>query len=750
MYHSQRLLERELAFTEIYRQYQTADKAVRERHTLTYQILHYFITPQESDLLAGRIDRPFITVSPCLEGDEIDKVGYAIDEASCRERLACIEQDPTYDTAYGNRVRDMIDFWHTECTNAKIRARIAPEYLPLLPSDDYIHFRAALHPIYRVAGLHLDFEKLYRYGLCGLIELVSSYAETATEDARPLYESMAGVLEALREVLRQYAEDTRRRLANCTDSARPTLQNMLSALENLQDNPPQNFREALQLQTIYMLASRSVELGRVDNYMSAIYKKSLREGTVTREEAIDLLDNFFSIIEEERGRDTRAIVGGVGRNNPADADEFALLVLDVLERRKFRFYPQVSLRCHTGMNEALYTRALTLLGERYPFPLLYNDDVNVPAVMRAMDVSRKVAEQYSFFGCGEFMLDRLSCGTPNTALNVAKVLESTLFNGYDPLTGEEIGPHTGDYTDDTPFETLVARFKQQLDTFCDASGYFEELLYDVCGEECSLLLASVLQNDCLARGKAVLDGGLWHLGGTVETYGNVTAWDSVAAVKHVVYDQRLLTPQQLLTALKADFVGYEAEQTLLKNAPKFGNDDPFADGIATELHEHLCGSIRRQNTRTRLDSFLAVIINNSMNVTLGQHCGATPDGRRANTYMSNGNNPSNGADKQGITSLIHSLTKMDPSIHACGNQNLKLSAAHFEGDAAGARAVIDTFFQLGGQQLNLSVVNQADLEDAMLHPENHQNLVVRVGGFSARFVTLDPKVQRDVLQRTAY
>lgn len=751
MYKPHLLLERELTFTDIYLNNQQENKAVRELRTFELQVLHYFVTPREDDLIAGRIDRPFVTISPCLEGDDIDKVGYAIDEASCREQLALIEQDSTYDESYAACVREMIAFWHDECTNAKIRARIPKEQLPLIPSDDYLNFRAALHPLYRVAGLHLDFKKLYQYGLCGLIDLVQGYADKADEDKRPLYESMIGALKLLIEVLRQYEADTRERLAACTDDAkRAELQKMLDALVNLQTAPPQNFREALQLQAIYMLSSRSVELGRVDNYMGAIYKKSLEEGSVTREEAIRLLNNFFSIIEEEHGRDTRAIIGGVGRDDPQTADEFAMLVLDVLELRKFNFYPQVSLRCYKGMNEAPYMRSLELLSQGYPFPLLYNDDVNVPSVMRAMDVPRKVAEQYSFFGCGEFMLDHMSCGTPNTALSVAKVLESTLFNGYDPLTGAEIGPHTGEFTNDTSFETLMARFKNQLDQFCDVSGSFEELLYDVCNEECSLLLASVLHDDCLERGKAVLDGGLHHLGGTVETYGNVTAYDSMAAIKHVIYEQKQMTPEHLLEVLKADFKGYGQEYTLLKNAPKFGNDDPRADDVAVELHEYVCNAIRRQRERTRLDSFLVVIINNSMNVALGLHCGATPDGRKANTHMSNGNSPVGGADKQGLTAMLRSMTKMDTSIHACGNQNLKLSTSFFGPDYTGARAVISSFFEMGGQQLNLSVVNQADLEDAMIHPEEHENLVVRVGGFSARFVTLEPNVQRDILQRTAY
>ena len=744
MYKQNRLLERELKFTEVYRQNQNEIKAIRELRVLEQQIPNYFITPRDNDLIAGRIDRPFVTLSVCLEGDGLDKVGYAIDEKSCYEALKTIENDTSYDAEYAEKVRDMINFWHNENTNTKIRARIPKEFLFAIPSDDYINCRAAVHPIYRIAGLNLDYGKLYKYGINGLKKLLGN-------KENELYSCMSGVLDLIKNVIYQYELDTREKLEKCKDEKRKTeLKKMLESLINIQTNPPQNFREALQLQVIYMLAGRSVEIGRLDNYMSEIYQKSIKEGTITRDEAVLLLDNFFTIIEEERGRDTRAIIGGTGRNNEAIADEFSFVVLDVLERRKFRFYPQVSLRCYKGMNEGLLNRSLELLKEGYPYPLLYNDDVNVPSVMRAMDVSRDIAHQYSFFGCGEFMLDKKSCGTPNTALSIAKVLELTLFNGIDPKTGEQTGLKTGEFTNDTTYEEFVSRFKKQIDFFCDICGTIEELVYDVCNEEFALLQASILMEGCIEKGKALLDGGIFHLGGTVETYGNVTAYDGLSAIKHTIYDKKLITQEHLTDALKADFEGFGREYLLLKNAPKFGNDDEYADNIAVEMHEYICNAIRRQKDRTHLDSFLAVIINNSMNVTLGKHCGATPDGRKDGDYMSNGNSPVNGADKNGLTALINSMTKMDTSIHACANQNFKLSTRMFENNYRDIISVIETFFAKGGQQMNLSVINQADLEDAMIHPEKHENLIVRVGGFSARFVTLDPDIQRDILQRNAY
>ncbi len=747
MQKTHKLLERELEFTARYRK-STGDKTARELSVLEYQLAHYFVSPREGDLLAGRIDRPFVTLSPYLEGDEIDKVGYAIDEANCRRLLEQIKADSSYDAAYVQAVEDMILFWNKENTNAKARAKYSEEWAFAVPADNYIRYRAALHPIYRLAGLHLDFKKLYRLGLCGLQEELRA---KATGENAPFFLAATEMLEYIKQIFRDYADEVLQMAERCEDEIRHIeLQKMEKALRHLVVAPPADFREALQLQVIYMLAGRFVEFGRVDDYMCDIYHKSLADGTITREEAVCLLDNLFTIIHEEHGRDTRVIIGGVGRENPTLADKFADVVLDVLERRRFCFYPQFSLRCHKGMDEHLYERSLNLLGRGYPYPILYNDDVNVPSVMRAMDVPRRVAEHYSFFGCGEFMLERRSIGTPNSALNIAKVLELTLFNGYDPRTGERLGPQTGAFTEETSFEELVLRFKKQVDFFCYAAGQIQDIIYKACAEQATFLQASVLLDNCIARGRGLLDGGISHLGGTVETYGNVTAYDSLVAIRTAIYEEGYLTAEELLSALKTNFADNEVLRRRLLRAPKFGNDDPLADDLATELHEYICEEIRSQKNITDMDSFLVVVINNSMNVTLGLHVGATPDGRHANTLLSNGNNPTNGCDTNGITALICSMTKMDTSIHACGNQNLKVSPYMFQNNAAGIKAVISSFFEMGGQQLNLSIVDQSALEDAIIHPEQHEDIIVRVGGFSARFVTLEPDVQQDILQRTAY
>lgn len=757
MYHPNRILERELEFTKIYRENIGQPKAVRESRCMDAQMATYFVTIQPQDLIAGRISRPYVVFAQCMEGDGIDKTGYCIDVANCEKELKRMKADDSYSEEDCMQAEEMIQFWKTENTNTKIRRQFPKSWAGSMGGDDYVHDNAAIHPLYRLAGVNLDFKKLFRLGICGLRDEALRLAqETQDSEKKNFYEGVASVQESLRRVMGQYTTEAKRLAGQENDRVRQQeLLQMAECLEHIQTAPPESMQEAIQLQCLYMLAARAVEIGRIDDYLGEFYRKDLKTGRITHDQAVRLLDNFFTIIETQCGRDTRVIIGGMGREHEKSADEFAMLVMDVLEVRREHFYPQISLRYYKEMNQDIYDRALRILGSGMTFPMLYNDDVNVPAVMRAMDVPKKAAEQYSFFGCGEYMLAAQSIGTPNTALNVAKVLELVLHDGINPATGILSGPLAAGreckkLQDITCYEELEELLKNYLTFFIEISGSFEELLYDVDGKEAEFLQFSCLQDDCMARGRGMLNGGYRYLGGTVETYGNITLSDSMEAIRKVVFEEKRCTLQELVEALDCDFSGKEMLQQELLDAPKFGNDKEEADEIAVRLHEFICQTIRSQKNRTRLDSFLAVLINNNMNVTLGQFVGATPDGRNAHKFLSNGNSPYNGQDKEGLTALILSLTKLDNSIHAGGNQNLKFARSMFEGDLTQIKSVLGTFFDLGGQQVNLSVVCQKDLEDALVHPESHENLVVRVGGFTARFIDLDKKTQQDVLTRTAY
>lgn len=406
MYHPNRILERELEFTKIYRENIGQPKAVRESRCMDAQMATYFVTIQPHDLIAGRISRPYVVFAQCMEGDGIDKTGYCIDVANCEKELKRMKADDSYSEEDCMQAEEMIQFWKTENTNTKIRQQFPKSWAGSMGGDDYVHDNAAIHPLYRLAGVNLDFKKLFRLGICGLRdEALRLSQETQEPEKKNFYEGVASVQESLRQVMGQYTTEAKRLAGQENDRVRQQeLLQMAECLEHIQTAPPESMQEAIQLQCLYMLAARAVEIGRIDDYLGEFYRKDLKTGRITHDQAVRLLDNFFTIIETQCGRDTRVIIGGMGREHEKSADEFAMLVMDVLEVRREHFYPQISLRYYKEMNQDIYDRALRILGSGMTFPMLYNDDVNVPAVMRAMDVPKKAAEQYSFFGCGEYML----------------------------------------------------------------------------------------------------------------------------------------------------------------------------------------------------------------------------------------------------------------------------------------------------------------------------------------------------------
>jgi pyruvate-formate lyase len=213
-----------------------------------------------------------------------------------------------------------------------------------------------------------------------------------------------------------------------------------------------------------------------------------------------------------------------------------------------------------------------------------------------------------------------------------------------------------------------------------------------------------------------------------------------------------LTLPQLVAALDSDFAtpdGADLRQRLL-SVPKYGNDDDAADKMAARVHEHVCTCTRAQATRVGLDSYLVVIINNWANTVLGRTTAASADGRRAGEPLANGNNPTSGADRSGVTAFLNSLVKLDPALHAGAVQNMKFSRSLFSRDRANLEALLGAYWAGGGTQAMITVVSPADLEAAIREPGKWAHLMVRVGGFSARFVDLPQGAQEEILRRTCH
>lgn len=399
---------------------------------------------------------------------------------------------------------------------------------------------------------------------------------------------------------------------------------MIDALGNIRENPPATFFEALQLFWLYALLAGVINYGRMDDVLGPFLQRDLDEGRLTEEEAFRLLKSLWTMIENRRTTvNGRIIVGGRGRRDPEAADTFARIAMKVAQATRY-VEPQFTLRFDRNTPEDIMDAALDTIGQGATYPTLYNDDVNIPAVMRAMRVDERTAEQYVPFGCGEFVIQGQSTGTPNTCINLLKLLQISLNGGVDPMDGV-------DKSDGVPllpaeeldsFEAVYGQYKRLVDHYLDLSVAAQTRSYEIMNQEVSFLFTSILMDDCLGRGKAVLDGGIRYLGGTNETYGNINVSDSLAAIKKVVFEEKLVTLPALRDAANADFAGQERLRRALWECPKYGNDDPYADDMADDLFRFVASGVRDRGIAAGMQYYLIVISNNQLNTEWGRRTAA--------------------------------------------------------------------------------------------------------------------------------
>ncbi|MEI6131362.1 MAG: pyruvate formate lyase family protein [Bacillota bacterium] len=708
-------LQLALDFTEVYKKYKNSSAGIREMKCLETMFPRVLGDIRESDLFAGRDDQygPIGFVpEPNGHGHKIDGYCYYFYEDYFNEEINKAKPDAKMLAS----LEEVRHFWLLENTQTITRNRYPDNMASTLFSDNFTGEPAMAFPLYRMGGIFLDYEKLLRLGVDGLLKEISSLKDFE------MAETLEMAINIFQQICDYYA-------LQAEESGKPEIS---KTLRKIRHSRPETLFEAIQLAWLYNIPSCALNYGRMDDYLGDFYVKDIDSKLITESEAQEMLNSLWQLIADRRTVfNGRVIIGGKGRHNEQNADRFALAAIEATRTIK-EIEPQLSLRFYEGMSPKLMDSALKSIGEGRTYPILYNDDINVPAVEKAFRVSRKQAEQYMPFGCGEYVLNHCSFGTPSGVINLTKVLEEVLKNNFDT------------------FESLYDAYKSQVTSLVELLADQESLEYKVVSEVATFPFLTMLYDDCLAQEKFIFSGGLKYLGGTLETYGNTNTADSLLAIKKLVFEKKTISYETMLKALDANFEGFEDVQKQMLNVPKFGNDDFDADFMAINHHEFICNVIRNQIERTDLHSYLAVIINNNANTIFGAFTGASPDGRKAGAPLANANMPSAGSDKLGVTAVMNSQVKLSPSIHAGSVQNLKLSKELFSDNLLIVKALLKTYFASGGTQIMITVLNCGDLENAMKEPEKYQNLFVRVGGFSARFVELDKSIQLEILSRTLH
>ncbi|MEK6794068.1 MAG: pyruvate formate lyase family protein [Spirochaetota bacterium] len=751
------VIQHAMAFTEMYKRYGKGQQSVREAMCLATQYPAMLGKLRNDDHFAGRNGPRLISYfTHQVSTTTQDR------QRGGKQGGYCFEFDAPFDekrtAAERDILRELAAFWRHECINAKYREAWDEEMHTYIQADVRWEYGGnTVKGRGKISGgglsgcsMILDYSKLLSGGLPGLYERVLTRRARAQEKGEDLdlFDGSLLALDIVRDVCLEYACQAGELARNTDGAAAEGMRELQKMLISITERAPETLREALQLCWIYAIVNFDFpEFARFDDVFARFYRHDIDTGMLSKSSAEDLLLAFWNKMEEQGSRFAdRVVVGGLGRTNERDADELALAVLRTIPRHR-KLSPQFTFRYHRDQDSRLFDTALAALADEATMPLIYNDDVVVPGVAKHFDVPLTTAMRYHPHGCGEFTLAGMS-PTPITAgFNVVKALEAALHNGKNIL-GDPIGLRTGHPADFNSFEELYAAFEKQLSFGARLGAKNFAAQYKTHRDECSFLLAGLLMDDCLERGRSTLDGGLRYMGACLVGHGYANTADSLAAIRKIVFEQKRYTLEEIVDALDRDFAGKETMRKELLALPKFGNDDDDADTMFARVWT----SIHQASRKAGKDAGLHYLVVSSVNdgaYYMGFDTGATPDGRKCGEPFAVGTVPSAGMDRNGLTALLNSLSKV-PAENGGSTSNMKFSRTVLTAERTKFKAALTVYFSRGGQQASITAVNVDDLENALTHPEQYGNLLVRVGGYCARFVELSPEMQRDIIRRTLY
>lgn len=610
-----------------------------------------------------------------------------------------------------------------------------------------------------------DYETFLKDGIKGTLEKIERSRIIHKDDKKKqvFLEACEITMKAFSDMIRGYAEKALER-AESFESGSCEYENLMKVYEtckNVSYFKPETFREALQLvwfvHTAFLYEGRyAMALGRMDQYLYPYYKKDVEEGRINDEEVLELLCCTLYKISECRyfgGDDVVNIaIGGVLPDGSGGVNELSYLILKAVEKCNVPG-PNLSARIYSGIPDDFLDECLKVIGTGLGYPALMNDDVNVPALLRH-GYAIEDARNYCMVGCIENFIPGKQPPWSDGRFNSPKYIELALNNGVCMHTGLRLGPETGDVSEFETMDSFLNALKKQLEY--GASMYVrmfrnENERYNAYNYMQPFL--SCFCHLCIERGLDINDGGaLYPSVHGAACMGIGTFADSLAAIEMIVYNKKEIDLAFLREAILNNFKGYEEVRAKLLSAPKYGNDDDFADKYArwyVDVHYEIFSRYRTHDG----GSFYIAIAANVSNIPAGKEIAATPDGRMDGEPLSDAASPVYGRDVNGPTLALKSLSKPDYTKVSCGTVvNQKYTRNMFT-DPVKRRKLLDmikVYFGNGGQEIQINAVSRDILIDAMNNPEKYPDLVVRVSGFSAYYNSLSNEVKLDILRRTEH
>ena len=587
-------------------------------------------------------------------------------------------------------------------------------------------------------------------GLNGIRERIAKAAE-ANPYQKDWYDAAYIILDGVSGYIKAHS-DALRRAAGVVGITNPQGQEWIKMASNCdyiaEGNKPVTFWQACQLFWFLFYLNGHDSPGRIDQYLAPALESELKYGALTLEEAQEITDCLYYKMADHTAYG--ATIGGLTRDGKDATNPMTWLCLNSIRRLRLTS-PRTGLRVHKNTPEELYMAAITALTEGTTFPHMINDEVAVQAMVKR-GVKLEDARDYSLCGCGQVMPFGRACGGYEDVIwNCTKTFTATLNDGRDELDGNQVLPRRG--TKFATYEELESALLKNMEyTLIFMIQQVNEARRWT-ANNMSDSLRSLLTHGCIERGLDFRNGGTYYYQGMADALGLTTVANSLAAMKSLVYEKKLVSYDEMISAVETNWECENGEniRRLCLNAPKFGNDDDYADSIMVRLTDYINKVLDTQTTYMG-GPWGIDIIGWSGSVMYGAQTGATPDGRKSGQPVADCAGAVQGTDKNGITAHLNSMIKL-PHTDTHGPLNLSLK---FSPDTVGGEkkdilaSLIKTYFAQGGYQAQPSVVSKEQLIMAQQEPEKWRHLIVRVGGFSARFVDLAPEYQADMIARTQY
>ena len=671
--------------------------------------------------------------------------------------------------------KEIIPFWEGKTIREMIFSKVPQRWKDAFEAGVFTEFMEQRAPGHTV----LD-GKIYKKGMLDFINEIDEEIEkldfehdSEAFDKKEELEAMKIAANALIKFANRYAKLAKEMASKEKNGKRKEELLKIAEICNwVPAHAPRTFHEALQYYWFVHIGVitelngwDAFSPGKLDKHLLPFYKKDIEEGRLTKDEAKELLECLWvkfhnhpappkvGVTAEESSTYTdfaQINIGGIKEDGTDNVNELSYLLLDVVEEMRL-VQPNASIHVSKKNPDKFIKRALEIIKTGFGQPSVFNSDVVVMELLR-QGKTLEDARCGGTSGCVESGAFGKENYTLTGYFNIPKVLEITLFNGKDPLTGKQIGLKTGNFEDFENFDEFMKAFKKQLKYFIDIKIEGNLIIERVYAKQMPAPFLSILIDDCIKKGKDYYNGGARYNSSYIQGVGTGTITDSLSAIKQTVFEEKRIGKKELLDMLSKNFEGYELKRQLLINKThKYGNDDDYADSLMKEVFEEFFKNIDGRPTY-KGGQFRINMLPTTVHVYFGSKIGATPDGRKAFEPISEGISPVQGMDRKGPTAVLKSAAKMDHIKTGGTLLNLKFTPDLLK-DEKGLNAVVKlirTYFKLDGHHVQFNVVSADTLRDAKKHPEKYGDLIVRVAGYSDYFCHLNEKLQDEIIKRTEH